>query len=115
MNRNMDQEYRLAPVNVSSERTGETEVRLQGDWLRGAQIVWLFVAALAILLFVVGIPTVFALTQSICGVNACSSGTQLTVDQARTLEMHGISLARYAVYSTIVALSQHSPGFQWVG
>lgn len=100
----MVQDYLPASANVGREQTGEAEVRLQGRWLRGVQIVWLFVAALATLLFVVGLPVLFAQAQSFCGANACNSGIQLTASQAHTLETYGISLTSYAVYSIIVAI-----------
>lgn len=96
----MRQVYPPAPTNGSGEQAGEA--RLQGHWLRGAQIVWLLVAALAALLFVVSLPVLFVQAQTICSANACNSGTQLTVDQARILEAHGISLASYAVYNIII-------------
>jgi hypothetical protein len=57
---------------ANAERHEEGETRLQGRLLRVAQAVWILVAVLAFILFVVSIPTFYAQSQSVCIGDACN-------------------------------------------
>lgn len=87
----MNLEHVSAQASANTRRHDEAETRLQGHLLRLAQAVWMLVVMLALLLFVVSIPTFYAQIQSVCAGNTCN-GVQISTEQAHALEAHGISL-----------------------
>jgi hypothetical protein len=98
---NMNRAPNKASANI--ERHEESETRLQGRLLRAAQAVWILIALLSCILFVVSLPTFYTQTQSICTGGACN-GVQVSSEQAQALAAHGISLVNYAWYSVLVTI-----------
>ncbi len=92
---------RSSQPGVNTSRSGDQDMHLQGRLLTAVQIIWILVAMLALLVFVVGLPAFYGQIQSVCAGNNCT-GAQVPVEQARALEAHGISLMSYALYSVIV-------------
>jgi hypothetical protein len=92
---------RSSQPGVNTSRSGDQDTHLQGRLHRAVQIIWILVAMLALLVFVVGLPAFYGQIQSVCVGNNCT-GAQVPVEQARALEAHGISLTSYALYSVIV-------------
>ena len=90
-------------VSTNAEQYNESETRLQGRLLRVAQSVWIFIAVLSGILFVVSLPAYYTQTQSICTSSSCN-GVQVSPEQARALLAHGISLASYAWFSVLVTI-----------
>jgi signal transduction histidine kinase len=80
--------------------TAETgsEIRLSGRSLLLARTVWLVVVALAVGLFVAGIPGEFAVLHTPCPTAVCPTG-QLSPVGLRSLEDLGLSLDFFAAYS----------------
>ena len=79
------------------------QVRLSGRRLLLARVVWILVAALALGLFVVGIPAEFALLHIPCPTVNCPTG-QLSASGLRALEGLGLSLDSFAVYGVSMDL-----------
>jgi hypothetical protein len=73
-------------------------VRLSGRRLLLARVAWILVAALAVGLFVVGIPAEFALLHVPCPTVTCPAG-QLSPSGLRALEGLGLSPDSFAVYA----------------
>jgi hypothetical protein len=73
-------------------------VRLSGRRLLLARVAWVSVAALAVGLFVSGIPAEFALLHFPCPTVSCPTG-QLSPSGLRALEGLGLSLDSFAVYA----------------
>jgi hypothetical protein len=73
-------------------------VRLSGRRLLLARVAWILVAALALGLFVAGIPAEFALLHVPCPTVTCPTG-QLSPSGLRALEGLGLSLDSFAVYA----------------
>ena len=92
---------RSSQPGVNTSRSGDQDTHLHGRLLTAVQITWILVAMLALLVFVVGLPAFYGQIQSVCAGNTCT-GAQVSVEQARALEAHGISLVSYALYSVIV-------------
>jgi signal transduction histidine kinase len=88
----------LAPSAVSSDRARTGDTRLSGRSLLIARAAWVAVAALAVSLFVAGIPAEFAQLQVPCPTAVCSTG-QLPPAGLRSLEDLGLSLDFFAAYS----------------
>ena len=70
-------------TGVNTSLSGDQDTHLQGRLLTAVQIIWILVAILALLVFVVGIPALYAQIQSVCAGNTCT-GAQVSVEQART-------------------------------
>jgi hypothetical protein len=92
---------RSMQTSVNTSQSVNQDTRLRGRLLKAARAAWILAAILALVVFVVGIPALYAQIQSVCVGNNCT-GAQLSVEQARALEAHGISLPSYALYSVIV-------------
>jgi hypothetical protein len=99
----MDMKHVPNQVRVSAQRHHEGETRLQGRLLRVAQAVWILVAVLAFILFIVSLPPFYTQTQAVCTGSACN-GVQVSPEQAYALAAHGISLTSYAWYSVLVTI-----------
>ena len=72
--------------------------RLRGRWLLLARVAWILVAALAVGLFIRGIPAEFALLHIPCHAVMCPTG-QLSPSGLHALEGLGLSLDSFAAYS----------------
>jgi signal transduction histidine kinase len=90
--------FTQTPPAVTTDRTQAADKRLRGRSLRLARAAWLVVAALAVGLFVAGIPAEFALLHTPCPTAVCSTG-QLPPAGLRSLEELGLSLDFFAAYS----------------
>jgi signal transduction histidine kinase len=88
-------------MTAGTERTkAETrsEMRLHGRFLILARAAWVGVAALAVGLFVAGIPAEFALLQIPCPTGICPTG-QLSPAGLHALQDLGLSLGSFAAYT----------------
>src|SRR5215203_7272878 len=72
--------------------------RLRGRWLLLARVAWIVVAALAVGLFIRGIPAEFALLHVPCPSLRCPTG-QLSPSGLHALEGLGLSLDSFAAYT----------------
>ena len=72
--------------------------RRRGRWLQLARVAWIVVAALAVGLFILGIPAEFALLHVPCPTVRCPTG-QLSPSGAHALEGLGLSLDSFAAYT----------------
>jgi hypothetical protein len=72
--------------------------RLRGRRLLLARVAWISVAALAVGLFIIGIPAEFALLHVPCPTVSCPTG-QLSPSGVHALESLGLSLDSFAAYS----------------
>ena len=72
--------------------------RLRGRWLLLARVAWIVLAALAVGLFVRGIPAEFALLHIPCPTVRCPTG-QLSPSGVHALEGLGLSVDSFAAYS----------------
>ena len=72
--------------------------RLRGRWLLLARVAWIVVAALAVGLFIRGIPAEFALLHIPCPTVRCPTG-QLSPSGLHALEGLGLSVDSFAAYS----------------
>ena len=88
---------------ASAERHDESETHLQGRLLRVTQAVWILIAVLACILFIVSLPAFYTQTPSICAGNACNR-VQISPEQAHALAAHGISLTSYAWFSVLLTI-----------
>ena len=73
-------------------------VRLRGRWLLLARVAWIAVAALALGLFIIGIPAEFTLLHVPCPALRCSTG-QLSPSGLHALEGLGLSPDSFAAYT----------------
>ncbi len=81
-------------------------MRLHGRWLIAARAVWIAIAALAIGIFVTGIPQRYAELQQACVDAACGDELgQLTPGGVQALIELGISLRSYALYTVAVGVA----------
>jgi signal transduction histidine kinase len=87
-----------APEAVNSDRMRREDTRLLGRSLLLARATWMAVAALAIGLFVAGIPAEFVLLRNPCPNLTCPTG-QLPPEGLRALENLGLSLGFFAAYT----------------
>jgi hypothetical protein len=85
----------------SAAATTSAGARLQGRWLLVARIAWVAVAALALTVFIISLPAVHALSETVCHAATCAQD-QLTPAAALSLRAAGLSLDFFAGY--IVAL-----------
>jgi hypothetical protein len=72
--------------------------RLRGRWLLLARVAWILVAALAVGLFIRGIPAEFILLHIPCPTVRCPTG-QLSPSGVHALEGLGLSVDSFAAYS----------------
>ncbi|HEY6410484.1 MAG TPA: hypothetical protein VIY29_23790, partial [Ktedonobacteraceae bacterium] len=84
-----------ADTSVSYGQPRSSVSPLAGRWLLLARLVWWTVTLLVVVLFVAALPTSFAHLQTLC---LSCNGPQLTSQQARQLQVVGLSLPFYAAY-----------------
>lgn len=84
-------------INLSIEQRNEDSPRLRGYWLVLARMLWIALALLIFILYIVGFPTTFQYLKNAC-IGAGCNGPQLTLDQARAFQAHGLPLSFYAIY-----------------
>ena len=82
---------------ISAEQSKEDSPRLDGYWLVLARGVWIALAFLIVVLYLVGFPITFQYLKHVC-IGTCSSGPQLTLQQARAFHSHSLTLSFYATY-----------------
>jgi hypothetical protein len=93
---------RSMQTRVNTSQSVDQDTRLRGRLLKAARAAWILAAILALVVFVVGISALYVQIQSVC-TGSNFTGAQVSVEQARALETHGIALPSYALYSVIVA------------
>ena len=86
----------LAPASEAA-KSGRVDQRLRGRVMTLARIAWIVVAALAVSLFVAGLPAEFALLRDPCPTARCATG-QLPPAGLRALEVLGFSPEAFAGY-----------------
>jgi hypothetical protein len=86
------------PPDAGSDRMQAGDAHLRGRSLLFARAAWVAVAALAVGLFVAGIPAEFALLKVPCPTAACPTG-QLPLAGLRALEDLGLSPGFFAAYT----------------
>ncbi len=86
-----------------SDQQSAANVRLRGGLLVFARIAWLVLAALAMTVFVSGLPLYFADIQEVCNANSCDTG-QLHLESAQVLHNLGISVGNYAVFALVMTI-----------
>src|SRR5215469_6948765 len=84
-------------INLSIEQRNEDSPRLRGYWLVLARMLWIALALLIFILYIVGFPTTFQYLKNACSGAGCN-GPQLTLNQARAFQAHGLPLSFYAIY-----------------
>src|SRR5947207_4599167 len=84
-------------INLSIAQRNEDSPRLHGYWLVLARMLWIALALLIFILYIVGFPITFQYLKSAC-IGAGCNGPQLTLDQARVFQAHGLTLSFYATY-----------------
>ena len=82
---------------ISDEQRNEDSPRLHGYWFVLARVVWIALALLIVVLYLVGFPITYQYLTMIC-IGTCSNGPQLTLDQARAFQSHGLTPSFYATY-----------------
>jgi hypothetical protein len=82
---------------ISAEQRNEDSSRLHGYWLVLARMVWIALALLIVVLYLIGSPITFQYLKNVC-IAACSNGPQLTFNQAHAFQSHGLTLSFYATY-----------------
>src|SRR5215213_6634219 len=87
----------MMPASPTSANTS-LPARRRGRWLLLARVAWILVAALAVGLFIRGIPAEFALLHIPCPTVRCPTG-QLSPSGLHALEGLGLSLDSFAAYS----------------
>src|SRR5215210_503975 len=97
----MSRPFAPEPVTVTPDRDSTTNKRLRGCLLTLARIAWIVMAALALGLFVLGIPAEFAQFQTACAPDECAN-RQLSQEDLRALGGFGVSLGFYAPYAVAV-------------
>jgi hypothetical protein len=73
-------------------------VRIRERWLLLARVAWILVAALALGLFIIGIPAEFTLLHVPCPTATCSTG-QLSPSDLHALKGLGLSVGSFAAYT----------------
>jgi hypothetical protein len=79
---------------------------LRGPLLYIARVAWVAVAALAMGLFVAGLPAEFAHYHNPCGSPGCGGPWQLDPDEVIALERLGLSVGFYALYNVAIEVVQ---------
>jgi hypothetical protein len=87
---------------------------LRGPRLYIARVAWVVVAALAMGLFIAGIPAEYAHYHNLCGGSGCGGPWQLEPDDVSALERLGLSVGFYALYNVAIEVVQML-GFFGVG
>jgi hypothetical protein len=87
---------------------------LRGRRLSIARVAWVAVAALAMGLFVAGLPAEYAHYHDLCGGPGCGGSWQLERDEVSALERLGFSVGFYALYNVAIEVVQML-GFWGVG
>jgi signal transduction histidine kinase len=87
----------LAPASGAAEPERDPAVGRRGRVMTLARIAWIVVAALAVTLFVAGVPAEIALLRDPCPTPRCATG-QLPPAGLRALEALGLSPEAFAVY-----------------
>jgi hypothetical protein len=93
----MEQSDKANMSDKNPKTFGETKTRLSGRWLILARVVWIALALLIVVLYLVGFPITWQYLSTVC-IGTCSSGPQLTLDQAHAFQSHGLTLSFYATY-----------------
>jgi hypothetical protein len=88
--------------------------RLRGRLLSIARVAWVAVAALAMGLYVAGVPAEYAHYHDLCGGSGCGGLWQLEADEVRALERLGLSVGFYALYNVAIEVVQ-TLGFWGIG
>jgi hypothetical protein len=80
--------------------------KLRGPLLYIARVAWVAVAALALGLFIAGIPAEYAHYHNLCRGSGCGGPWQLEPDDVRALESLGLSVGFYALYNVAIEVVQ---------
>jgi hypothetical protein len=86
----------------SSSQSSVTDTRLYGRWLVAARISWLTIVVLALILFVISIPSYFAYLHGLNSQPVNDAGVQLSLKDLQTLQAVGLSIDFYAWYNVIL-------------
>jgi hypothetical protein len=89
---------------VNSDQQNAANARLRGGRLVFARISGLLLAALALSVFVTGLPLYFANLQVICNSYSCKYG-QLLLQSAQVLQNLGIPIDAYAVFALVLTIA----------
>jgi len=84
-------------IDLSIKQHNEDSPRLHGYCLVLARILWIALALLIVILYLVGFPATFQYFKCVCIGSHCN-GPQLTLNQARAFQDHGLTLSFYATY-----------------
>jgi hypothetical protein len=84
-------------VKISTEQQNDDSPRLHGYWLVLARMLWIALAFLIFILYLVGFPITYQYLKIVC-IGAGCKGPQLTLDQAHAFQSHGLFLSFYATY-----------------
>jgi hypothetical protein len=93
----MNHPVTLTQLVSGNKQRNEANPRLQGHWLALARILWIALAILILILYVVGFPAALQYLKTVCVAAGCN-GPQLTPEQARTLQSQGFTLSFFAMY-----------------
>jgi hypothetical protein len=80
--------------------------KLRGSRLYIARVAWVAVAALAMGVFVAGLPAEYAHYHNPCGSSGCGGPWQLEPDDVSALEGLGLSVGFYALYNVAIEVVQ---------
>jgi len=86
----------ITPAQLTA--TSNQPIILQAQWLPRARLVWLLLAVLTLVLFIITIPSHAAHLHIVCADIMCD-GTQSTAEVAHQLHSLGISIDFYAAYA----------------
>ena len=89
-------------IPPSPPAQSSTEARLHGRWLLIARAVWLAIAAICLIVWVVGIPLNYGDLGKVCYIQPCDQDP--TPDSIARYHASGLSLAFYASYIGTLAL-----------
>ena len=92
----------LTQKSVSSSQSGAADTSLHGRWLVVARILWLTMVSLALILFVISIPSYFAYLHGLSSQPVSDAGVQLSLKDLQTLQAAGLSIDFYAWYNVIL-------------
>ncbi len=92
------------------QSTSQADTRLHGGWLILGRVAWGAVVVLALLLFLVSLPTYLTYLQTVCVHQPCPY-QQLTSNSVHSLQVLGISVEGYAVLTLTLTLGT---AFVWV-
>ncbi len=82
---------------LSDEQRNAANTLFHGYWLVLVRLLWIALAALILVLYVVGFPAAFQYLKTVCVGGGCN-GPQLSLVQARALEAYSLSPDFYATY-----------------